>query len=366
MPTPATPVSSTALPWPESARSSRSRKYVVHVASTHQARRIPALGRCGTISSPDRTSSARSRRGPRRSGPSPARGAGPGPSAPAGAAPPAGRHARRTAGPGEVRLLVDRVRAQQVLPSARQAEQVLVQRGQRVPSGVGRPGLVEVVGQQRAAVRRERLLRIGRGAGRDGRLAQAPEHDRVHRHLVVREQQDLVLAQQDGALAVAECPPRVVRRLVQPRAGGLDADAGPQRVHDPLAVHAAPVGEGEQLHQRGSAASAPGVIGDRHSVGDDGEALRAARCRRTCRCLDRDRPPRLRYAIAVPPRRPLFPSCHRAGCQDGSDSRYSTSSVIAALTRRIRPGTSPMSQSYAAISSLTWNRCADRRSRVAS
>ncbi len=151
-------------------------------------------------------------------------------------------------GQDEVRLLVDGVRAQQVLPATGQPEKVLVQGRQRVPGG-SRPGLVRVIGEQRAAVRRECRFGVGRGAGRDGDLPQAAEDDRVDRDIVVGEEQDLVVAQLQRALAVTEGPARVVRRLVQPGTSRLDADARPERVHDLLAVHPARVGQGQQLHQ---------------------------------------------------------------------------------------------------------------------
>ncbi len=258
------------LPWPWSARSSRSRKYVVHVAAADQPRGVPARARRHHLEGgPDQLLAQPPRLVTRDGAQLAAQGlvhplqlAQRGPYVAAVGVLPGQR---------EVGLLVGRVRAEQVLPPAGQPEQVLVQGGQRV-AALGRPRLVGVVGQQGTGVHRECLLRLlGRAVGQ-GRLGGAAELDRVDAHLVVGEQQDLVLPQQQRARPVAECTPRVVRRLVQARAGHVDRDTGPQRVHHPFAVHPAAVRQREQLHQGGGAASAPGLVRHRLSVGRDSEA----------------------------------------------------------------------------------------------
>ena len=152
---------------------------------------------------------------------------------------------------------------------------------------------------------------------------------------MVGEQHHLVLSQEQRVGHVAERSPGVVGGLVQPRPGGVDGQARPQRVDHLLAVQPTPVGQGEQLHQGRGAAAAPDVIGDGHPVARDGEA--SEQC-------DVDVHAGASFVAAL-----WLGKCYRWTavmplCQAGRDSRYSTSSVIAADTRRIRLGTSSMSQ----------------------
>ena len=257
--------------------------------------------------------------GPRRSAPSRARGAGPGPSA------RSWRSAARWSPPSAYCRARTRCASSSTgfarsssSHRPRQAEQVLAECRQRVPDRGG-PGLVEVVGQQGPAVR---LRACSASATEPDARAASPRWRKTSASTDTSSsarRRTWSWRSCDGALAVAECTAGVVRRLVQPRVRGLDADAGPECVHDLLAVHAPPVREGQQLHQRGSAAPAPGVVGHLHSVGDDGEASEQRDVDQHVRASIGIGPHGCDHAIAAPPRRPsnsAWPT--GAGCQDGA------------------------------------------------
>jgi len=79
---------------------------------------------------------------------------------------------------GEVGLLVGRVFSEQLLPPARQAQQLLVQCAQSRPGLFG-PWLVEVVGQQWPGVHRQGPGRCFGGTSGEGGLPGPAELDRV-------------------------------------------------------------------------------------------------------------------------------------------------------------------------------------------
>ena len=174
-------------------------------------------------------------------------------------------------GQREVGLLVSGVRPDEVLPPSREPEQVLVQDRQRLAPR-GRPGLVQVLGQQRPGVRREHPLRLGCRSGRQCGLGPATEVDGVDGDLGIGKQEHQVVAQQQRGGLVAEGTACVVRGLVQPRHRGLDGQVRPERVHHLLAVHPAALGQRQHLHQGCGPTSAPRDRGDDGVSGRDREA----------------------------------------------------------------------------------------------
>ena len=163
----------------------------------------------------------------------------------------------------EVRLLVERLGSHQLGPAPRGAEQLEVGDAEALALGVG-PRLVEVLGQQVAAVEVDRL--------RDrGGVARCPvEALDVHRHLRVGQQRDHVAGQDDRGRD-PDGRAGVVRGLVQPRRRLLQEQVGPEEVHQLLTWQLAARPEREHLDQRGGAAAGPGVRGDRAAVDDDRE-----------------------------------------------------------------------------------------------
>ena len=129
-------------------------------------------------------------------------------------------------------LLVGRVLAQHVVPAAlgaQHGEAPLAQARARAE----RPLLVEVVGQQLAAV---------------GGIVTIFEALDVGGHLRVRGKLHHSTAQYDGA-AVAERAAGVARGLVKVGRGGVGAELRPERLEHLVALHTVSTGEREQLHE---------------------------------------------------------------------------------------------------------------------
>jgi hypothetical protein len=118
-----------------------------------------------------------------------------------------------------------------------------------------RPGLEQVVREQRPAVGGQRGVHLVGRAGGDG-PGQPEEPLGVHLDGGVGEEADGV-ASEDHRGAVTDGAPGVVRCGVQPGGGVLRAQIGPQRVENSLPVQAASRGESQQLDQRGRRAPRP-------------------------------------------------------------------------------------------------------------
>ena len=143
-------------------------------------------------------------------------------------------------------------------------QQLQVAQPQPGPRLLG-PGLVEVVGQQVAAVVRHGLSGDLRpGVGPRG-VGGAVELVHVDRDVGVGEQRHGA-AREDDALARPERRTGVVGRHVQPRAGLVEEQVRPERVDDLVAQEVAIRLEREQLDQARGGASVPARGRDRAAV----------------------------------------------------------------------------------------------------
>ena len=227
LPTPAGPRARRAPPRPASASSSRRRSSVADGAPAEQPVRLCA-GRDRAVPSAQPTPRSRARS---RS----ASGLGAVPSSRrsacssrsnwrSAAAQVALR--RRWPGPGRGGPARRPGPRQQLVPAPGEPEQVDVQRRGLVAGLLG-PRLVEVVGQQRAAVGVERLRGREPRRGRPARSGRPPELVGVDADVVGRaDSSTMSLRSCRRAGRVAERAAGVVRRLVQPRPGRLDGTAG--------------------------------------------------------------------------------------------------------------------------------------------
>ena len=226
-------------------------------------------------------------------------------------------------------VLVGRLLGQQVLPATRVAEQSEVRRAQLAARRL-RPALVGILGQQRSGVRLDggrQHLRIPEGPGTP---RQALEHVDVEVDLVVRQECHEIVPQQDGTVVV-ERTPCVVSDLVQPWAGLADGDPGPERVDHLLAMEATAGCEREQLDERRDLAPGPPVRGHGRAVDHDLEAPE-----QLDPCAPHGRSFPRGHATDVPgTSSPVSVSCSGAR-QEGRCARWSTSSLMEALTARIR------------------------------
>ena len=170
---------------------------------------------------------------------------------------------------GDVGFLIRRVEREQVLPTLGLTKQQLVPQSQPFMHVVD-PRLIEIMRKQIPREEVQRGSRRGRRPVAEGRLGGGVERQCVHLHVDSGQQGHDITTEHDGVVA-AKHPSRVVRRLVEPGRGLLDAEIRPQTVDHPVSMQLVAGAEREELHQRGCMASRPGGGGDLPSVDLDAE-----------------------------------------------------------------------------------------------
>ena len=138
-------------------------------------------------------------------------------------------------------------------------------------AAIGGPVLVQVGGQQLAAVPTERLLGEPGIALCDGFAGELFEAHGVDRDVGVGKQPDEVVAKHDGVVAPGRTTGEV-GGLVQPRRRAHRRLVRPEQVHHRLAVEAVTRCQCEDLDERRGAPSRPSAIGGGDAVDRDGEA----------------------------------------------------------------------------------------------
>jgi hypothetical protein len=163
-------------------------------------------------------------------------------------------------------LLVGRLLLQHRVPHLGLAQQVQMQRPSPLP-GRCCPGLIQILRQQRSAVGSERG-----GDQRGSGLAKSPFGELAERVVVhacaVQLEQFVPNDQSAGAQRLTG----VMRRLVQSRCGGVDAERRPDLFENLLAVQPTARRDREQLDQGRRVPSRPCLDGDRRRVHRDLEA----------------------------------------------------------------------------------------------